>query len=360
MEAIDWTWLSLEWFSYELLFNDYEYRYKTLFYVSLIAPFVVFSLLILKGFFRFTFSRGGKVAITQVSAPWSLWFILKIIPDFMISLFVGLLFLALAGPQKSEEHAEQFSKGIDIMLVLDVSPSMDFKDFKPNRLEQVKRVAQNFIENRKTDRIGVIEFAGVAYSRTPLTTDKTALVEQVRDISLKDIEEEGTAIGNALALATFRMKNVESRSKIVILISDGESNAGNIDPETAALDAANYDIKLYTIGVGSNGKVLAGYQTITSFFGQSYQKPQYVNNTLDEKTLKKIAKIGEGEYFHAKNKKALEQVFEKINEYEKSEIRETHYKTYKNFYDIYLKLSLIPFFIWLFFKSTFITSALID
>lgn len=361
MSTVNWDWLDLEWLSQEKLFEYFEYERETFLYVGLWAPIAILILLFLKGIIQHYAFQSSKIATKRQNIPWSGLMVLKIIPNLLFGLFIAFLCIALAGPQKSEEQSEQWSEGIDIMLALDVSQSMDYKDFKPNRLEQVKQVALEFIEQRKHDRIGLVQFSGEAYSRTPLTTDQNVLMEEVKAISLKDIEAQGTAIGNALGLAAFRIKDAytKSKTKIIILISDGESNAGNLDPETAAKEAAKHGIKIYTIGVGKTGKVLAGYQTINSFFGKK-KVPQYVNNTLDEKMLRKLAEIGSGEYFHAKTADALKAIFKQIDEYEKTELLEDHYKTYKNYYDIYLKWAIIPFLLWLLMKSSFIMNATID
>src|SRR5690606_20444389 len=164
--------------------------------------------------------------------------------------FLIMLVIALARPQRSNERVEQFTEGIDIMLVLDISESMDLQDFTPNRLEAAKATAIEFINGRVGDRIGMVVFAGEAYSLAPLTNDYELLTDLVKEISFSMMEAKGTAIGSALASGTNRMKESESASKVMILLSDGESNAGNVDPLFAANLAAALDIKIYTIAMG--------------------------------------------------------------------------------------------------------------
>lgn len=276
----------------------------------------------------------------------------RLIPDILMILIVALVIVALARPQKSNEKQIQWTEGIDIMLVIDISQSMQIEDFVPNRLEAAKNVAKEFIDGRLQDRIGIVIFSGDAYSLSPLTTDYDLLKTYIDDINFEMIENRGTAIGSALAVATNRMTEMESKSKVCILLSDGDNTAGNIDPITAAKLAAAYSIKTYTIAIGKEGKVPFG----KDFFG----RPRMVENTMDETTLREIAKIGGGEFFRALDNEALENIFGLIDKYEKAEIQETKYKDTTDFYRNYLMWALMLLLVWMFLKSTFISNVLQD
>ena len=301
---------------------------------------------------RFYMNQKLPIALmkSQVSAnPINL---VRLVPDLLLALVFALVIIALARPQKTNEKVVQWTEGIDIMLVVDISQSMQIEDFKPNRLEAAKKVAEEFIDGRFQDRIGIVIFSGDAYSLSPLTTDYDLLKSYIKDIEFEMIENRGTAIGSALAVATNRMRESDSKSKVLILLSDGDNTAGNIDPITAAKLATAYDIKMYSIAIGKEGKVPFG----KDFFG----RPRMVDNTMDETTLREIAKIGEGEFFRVGDNKALENVFKLIDTYEKAEIQETRYKDTEDFYRNYLYWALVLFMLWMLTKSTFITNVLQD
>ena len=270
----------------------------------------------------------------------------------LFALMIALLIITLARPQTSNEKVEQWTEGIDIMLVIDISRSMQIMDFKPNRLEAAKSVAKEFIAGRFQDRIGIVIFSGDAYSLAPLTTDYKLLNTYLDEITFEKIEASGTAIGSALAVATNRMRESDSKSKVVILLSDGDNTAGNIDPITAAEISSAYDIKLYTIAIGKEGRVPTG----KDLFG----RVQMSNNTLDETTLRKIAEIGSGKFYRASDNKALEDVFKLIDQYEKAEIKETRFKDTTDYYQVYLKWAIVLFLTWLALKSTFMVNILKD
>lgn len=278
--------------------------------------------------------------------------LLRFIPEIILMVVMALLIVALARPQKTNEKVEQWTEGIDIMIALDISQSMQIEDFQPNRLEAAKDVARNFIKGRIQDRIGLVVFSGDAFSLAPLSTDYELLQSYLNEINFDMIENRGTAIGSALAVSTNRMRESESKSKVCILISDGENTAGNIDPITAAELAAGYDIKIYTIVVGKEGMVPFG----KDLFG----RPNMVPNTLDETTMRKIADIGGGEFFRVSDNQALRQVFAKIDQYEKAEIKETRFKDTSDYYHIYLMWAIVLYLLWLMTKSTFLANALQD
>ena len=278
--------------------------------------------------------------------------LLRFIPPILFYVVLALIIVALARPQSTNEQVEQWSEGIDIMLTIDISESMQIEDFKPNRLEAAKDVARNFVAGRFQDRIGLVVFSGDAFSRSPLTTDYELLNSYIDDISFDLIENRGTAIGSALAVSTNRLRESDSKSKVMILLSDGDNTAGNIDPITAAKLAQAYNIKIYTIAIGKEGKVPFG----TDFFG----RPRYVENTLDETNLREIAKIGNGNFYRVSDKAALEEVFNEIDALEKAEIKETRYKDTTDYYAIYLRWALVFLALWLLTKSTFISNAMTD
>jgi Ca-activated chloride channel family protein len=238
------------------------------------------------------------------------------------------------------------------MIALDISQSMQIEDFKPNRLQAAKDVARDFINGRKQDRIGLVVFSGDAFSLAPLTTDYDLLKNYLEDINFEMIESRGTAIGSALAVLTNRMRESDTKSKVGILISDGDNTAGNIDPITSAELAAAYGIKLYTIVVGKEGMVPYG----KDFFG----RPQMVENTVDETTMRKIAEIGTGEFFRVTDNEALVNVFKRIDQYEKAEIKENRFKDTSDFYFIYLRWAILFFLLWLLLKSSFLSNVLQD
>lgn len=277
---------------------------------------------------------------------------LRFVPIFLLVAASILLLAALARPQKTNEKVEQWTEGIDIMLVVDISESMTLMDFKPNRLEAAKNVARKFIKGRFQDRIGLVIFSGEAYSLAPLTTDYELLNYYIDEINFDQIQKRGTAIGSALAVSINRMRESDSKSKVVILLSDGENTAGNIDPITSAELANAFGIKVYTIAIGKEGKVPMS----TGVFGQT----RYIDNNLDETTLREIAKIGEGKFYRATNNRALEQVFATIDQYEKAEIKETRFKDTTDYYVVYLKWAILFFLVWLFSKSTFLSNVLQD
>ena len=346
-KAINESWLSLNWFSLTTLM-EYDWHNRLFLFALALIPL----LFIVKWLIQRSLGQKLNLALPKEQIKWTPSVLLRHIPNIILGLVVGLILVALARPQKTNEKVEQWTEGIDIMLVIDISESMQIEDFKPNRMEAAKEVAEKFIRGRFQDRIGIVIFSGDAYSLSPLTTDYDLLEAYLRDIDFDMIESRGTAIGSALAVATNRMRESNAKSKVIILLSDGDNTAGNIDPITAAELADAYNIKIYSVAVGKEGRVPFG----KDFFGQ----PNYIENTLDETTLRKIAEIGSGEFYRVSDNKALEQVFALIDQYEKAEIKETRYKDTTDFYYIYLKWAAILFLFWLILKSTFVSNILQD
>jgi Ca-activated chloride channel family protein len=338
---------SLYWFLPDT-FRSFDWENLWALHLLWIVPL----LLTLRKFIKFL-----KNPVLELSLPGSVaksnpWTYLRLIPGIFFMLSLLLMVIALARPQRTNEKVEQFTEGIDIMLVLDISESMDLQDFKPNRLEAAKETAIDFINGRFGDRIGMVIFSGEAYSLAPLTTDYVLLTDLVKDISFNMMDAKGTAIGSALAAGANRMRESDSNSKVMILLSDGENNAGNIDPVYAAQLAAALDIKIYSIAVGKDGPVPYG----TDFFG----RPQMIESYLDESTLREIAEIGGGRFFRASDGNALEQIFDQIDEMEKAEILENRYKETVDYYRAYMFWGMVFFFFWLGLKSTFLNNFLID
>lgn len=309
-------------------------------------------LMLFRKFVKFLKNPVLELSLPKRIAQNNPWTYLRLLPAAFFYLFLIMVVVALARPQRSNERVEQTTEGIDIMLVMDISESMDLQDFKPNRLESAKETAIEFINGRFGDRIGMVVFAGEAYSLAPLTNDYKLLTDLVDEIAFSMMEAKGTAIGSALAAGTNRMKESESPSKVMILLSDGESNAGNVDPLFAAQLASALGIKIYTIAMGKDGLVPYG----TDFFG----RPQMVESYLDETTLREIAKIGNGEFFRAADEGTLVSIFERIDNLEKTEIKENRYKETADYYRVYLFWGMILFFIWLGLKSSFLNNFLLD
>jgi Ca-activated chloride channel homolog len=233
---------------------------------------------------------------------------------------VAALITALARPQTSLSWQDVTTEGIDIVIALDISGSMLAEDFKPNRLEASKQVAMDFISERPYDRIGLVIYAGESFTQCPLTTDHDVLLNLFDDIQ-NGMIEDGTAIGMGLATSVSRLKDSEAISKVAILLTDGSNNRGSIPPVTAAEIAREFGIRVYTVGVGSNGTARTPMQ---DQFGRTVY--QNVPVKIDEKTLKEIAEIADGQYFRATNKKSLEKIYKEIDKLEKSKIEVTEYK----------------------------------
>ena len=244
---------------------------------------------------------------------------------------IALVFLitALARPRTVDVSTKtKTTSGIDIVMAIDVSASMLAKDLRPNRLDALKEVAADFIDGRPNDRIGLVEYAGEAYTKTPITSDKSIVKRALRDINYNSIIESGTAIGMGLATAVNRLKDSRAKSKVIILLTDGVNNSGFIDPKIASELAVEYGIKVYAIGLGTNGMALSpiGFNNNGSF---RYGRMQV---EIDETLLKEIAIETGGKYFRATNNDKLAEIYDEINKLEKTEIEETKYYNYDEKY----------------------------
>ena len=339
------NWFSLKWFTIEQL-TSFEWENHLYLYLLFLIPIFYLLRNILAN------KSSYEVTIPKRNLTTYKFSVLRFIPNILIIGSIILIILSVSRPQKSNEKIERFSEGIDIMLVIDISESMQIEDFTPNRLESAKSVAKDFINGRFQDRIGLVVFSGESYSRCPLTTDYILLNKYIEEINFDLISTRGTAIGSAIAIATNRMRESKSKTKILILLSDGDNTAGNIDPLTASEIAKAYGIKIYSIAIGKNGKVPFG----KDYFG----RPRYVENSLDEKNLRDIAKTTEGKFYRASDNKSLENIFREIDTFEKSEIKENRYKNTIDYYQYYLLWGIILFLTYLLLKSTYLNNIIKD
>ena len=243
---------------------------------------------------------------------------LRHLPYVLKIISATLLIIALARPQSSTNWEESTTEGIDIILTMDISGSMLAQDLKPDRLEASKNVAMDFISKRINDRVGLVIFAGESFTQCPLTTDHNVLINLFRDVK-SGMVDDGTAIGMGLATAVNRLKDSEAISKVIILLTDGVNNSGMIPPLTAAEIAEKFGIRVYTIGVGTEGVAPYPFQTP---FGIQYQD---VEVKIDEKTLQDIAILTDGKYFRATNNNSLKKIYKDIDALEKSKIEVTEF-----------------------------------
>ncbi|RMH80605.1 MAG: VWA domain-containing protein [Calditrichaeota bacterium] len=250
---------------------------------------------------------------------------------------LALLILGLARPQSGTRQQEVITEGIDIMLVLDVSSSMLAEDFKPkNRIEAAKAVAAEFISGRRNDPIGLVIFAGEAFTQCPLTLDYGVLLQILEKVQVAPREWDGTAIGNGIATAVARLKNGKAKSKVIILLTDGENNAGEIDPITAAQVAQTFDIRIYTIGAGTRGTAM--YPFDDPIFGRQYRP---VRVEIDEELLTRIAEITGGRYFRATDTAKLRRIYQEIGELEKTKIEVKEFTRYTELFVYYAGFGLL-------------------
>ena len=257
-----------------------------------------------------------QVSDTRVLAaqPKSIRIWLLHLPFVLRIAVITLISIALARPQLTNKWSSQSTEGIDIMMALDISGTMLAEDLRPNRLEAAKKVASDFVIARPNDQIGLVVFAGESFTQCPLTTDHAVLVNLFKSVEYGMVED-GTAIGLGLANAVNRMKDSETKSKVIILLTDGSNNRGDIDPQTAAEIAKTYGIRVYTIGVGSYGQARVPVQTP---IGKQYIT---MDNEFDETTLRSIAETTGGQYFRAKDNTSLKAIYDQIDQMEKTKLR---------------------------------------
>ena len=308
--------------------NHLASKYLLLLFIIL-PPVVYFSLKRRKASVIFPTVKFIKSAVKEAR-------IIKYMPLILRITALSFIIFALARPQHGRTYERVATKGIDIMLAIDVSGSMAAIDLQPkNRLQAAINVADEFIKERENDRIGLVAFAKYAYIQCPLTANHTILLGQLHNLHLGMIED-GTAIGLGLASAVNSLKGSKAKSKVVILLTDGRNNSGEIDPLTAGEIAAALGIKVYTIGVGSKSDVLFPYKV--PGMGTRYVK---IKSDVDEKTLRKIAEETGGLYFRADNTEALKNIYQKINNMEKTKIIVKKRTVYRELYAKYLVIALI-------------------
>ena len=312
----------------------FEFRDPLYLFLLFLIPLVVFWFL--KGqrrSARLKYSDVNLVKRLSKSLKQRLRPLLLLLRLLAITAFI----LALARPQSSSKEEEVLTEGVDIVLAMDVSSSMRSVDFKPNnRLEAAKSVAREFIKSRSNDRIGMVVFAGESFTQCPLTLDYGVLLTLLEDIKIADQDWDGTAIGMGLVNAVNRLKESKAKSKVIILLTDGVNNRGQVDPLTAAQIAKAYGIKIYTIGAGKEGTAM--YPMDDPFFGTRYVPMQV---EIDEKTLTQIANTTNGRYFRATDTERLKEIYEEISDLEKTQIEVKEYTQYEELFVYFLAVGLL-------------------
>ena len=284
--------------------------------------------------------RGRKPHLrVSTAAPWlkggtSPLAVLRHLTFVLRTVALVMIVIAIARPRSSTEIEKIDTEGIDIVLAMDVSTSMLARDFKPDRISAAKDIAIEFIAQRPSDRMGIVVFAGESYTQCPLTTDRATLINLMKEVQTGLIED-GTAIGNGLATAVARIKDSDAKSRVVILLTDGVNNSGEISPETAADIAKTFGVRVYTIGVGANG--MAPYPVMTPW-GPDVQQMQV---EIDEKLLQGIADLTGGRYFRATDNTKLSEIYAEINQMEKARTTIDSFPVYKELFGKYALVALI-------------------
>jgi Ca-activated chloride channel homolog len=286
--------------------------------------------------------NGFKVTPSLLARLKPILFVLRL-------LALSAIIVALARPQSTDvTNKTRKSRGIDIVMAIDVSGSMLARDLKPNRLEALKSVASEFVADRSNDRIGIVVYASEAYTKTPVTSDKGVVLDAIKSIKYDRVIQDGTAIGVGLATAINRIKDSDAKSKVIILLTDGVNNSGFIDPRMAAEIAKEYGIKVYTIGIGTNG--MAEFPASIAPNGQFNYQMMKVE--IDEDLMKEIAKTTDGVYFRATDNKSLEKIYDEIDELETSEVEELRFYNYDDKFRSLVILSFILLGIELILRKT--------
>ena len=287
--------------------------------------------LLLAGLYLYRELAGRRPHLrVSTSAPWmqgggSILAVLRHLPFALRTAALCLIIVALARPRSSSEIEKIDSEGIDIVLVMDVSTSMLARDFTPDRISAAKDIAIEFISQRPSDRMGIVVFAGESYTQCPLTTDRATLINLMKEVQT-DLIEDGTAIGNGLATAVARVMDSDAPSRVVILLTDGVNNSGEVAPQTAAEIAKTYGVRVYTIGVGANG--MAPYPVMTPW-GIEMQNRQV---EIDEDLLKDISEATGGRYFRATDNTKLAEIYSEINKMEKARTSVDSFPVYKELF----------------------------
>ena len=284
----------------------------------------------------------------STSVPWmqggrSFMSLLRHVPFLLRVFALVMIIIAIARPRSSQEMERVDTEGIDIILAMDVSTSMLARDFTPDRINASKDIAIEFIAQRPSDRMGIVVFAGESFTQCPLTTDRATLINMMKEVQT-DLIEDGTAIGNGLATAVARMKDSDAKSRVVILLTDGVNNRGEISPQMAAEIAKTYGVRVYTIGVGANG--MAPYPVMTPW-GVEVQN---VKVEIDEALLSEIADATGGRYFRATDNTKLAEIYSEINKMEKARTTVDSFSVYKELFGMYALLALLALLLELLFN----------
>ncbi|MHA7942583.1 vWA domain-containing protein [Formosa sp. 3Alg 14/1] len=332
------------------MFEGIEFLNKELFWLLLLLPLAilwyVFKQNKQNAELKMSSIKGFKVTNSWLPKLRHLLFALRL-------LALGLLITALARPRTVDVSSRtKTTKGIDIVMAIDVSASMLAKDLKPNRLEALKDVAADFIKERPNDRIGLVEYAGESFTRTPITSDKGIVIRSLNDIKYNNIIEGGTAIGMGLATSVNRLKDSKAKSKVIILLTDGVNNSGFIDPKIASEMAVEFGIKTYTIGLGSNGMALSPIGILPN---GSFQYGR-VQVEIDEALLEEIATVTGGKYFRATDNQKLEEIYKEINKLEKTDVEEFKFYNYEEKYRPLLLLAGMLLLLEILIRSTLFKS----
>jgi len=316
-------------------FFTFEWE-NSLFLYGLIWPFLLY-------FIKYLRQRGNQPRLElSLSVPLKqnrLSLVLSYVPMIIQILCISSLIIVAAGPYRVIKHQKKQVEGIDIALALDISSSMQTQDISPNRLETAKTMGTEFIRKRSHDPIALVAFAGAPYLASPITTDTAFLLHQLKQFQTKQIVEEGTALGDALGMCINQIRDSENPKKISILISDGNNTAGNLDPATSAELAKNFNIKVYTIAVGSL---------------------KASTDPVDESTLREIASITKGKFFRATNRQALQQIFQEIDKMEASIVKTVTWEEHISLSYLFAEISLILFFVSLWVRFSWISNSLED
>ncbi|WP_327019048.1 VWA domain-containing protein [Croceibacter atlanticus] len=308
------------------MLDNFVFENPQWFWLFLIMPVLIAWYIIKRGKqtaeLKISTIKGFKVKQSWLVNIRPLLFVLRL-------LALAFLITAMARPRTVDVSTKtKTTKGIDIVMAIDVSASMLARDLRPNRLEALKDVASEFIQGRPNDRIGIVLYAGESYTKTPITSDKSIVLGALNDVKFSEVLENGTAIGMGLATSVNRLKDSKALSKVIILLTDGVNNSGTIDPKLASELAVEYGIKTYTIGIGSNGMALSPIGIKSN--GQFQYGNQKVE--IDEDLLKQIANATGGQYFRATNNQKLEAIYEEINKLEKTEVEEFKFYNYKELF----------------------------
>lgn len=308
-----------------------NFLYPNILWLMAIIPLIVL-------YYIFVARRKASLIVSTIGGrraprPFRYW--LRPLPIVLRMVAVALFIVALARPVNITEERETTTDGIDIVMAMDISGSMLARDFTPDRLTSAKHLAAEFVANRRGDRIAVVAFAGEAFTQAPLTSDQ-AVVETMLSRLRSGVVEDGTAIGNGLATAVNRLRESGAKSKVVILLTDGVNNRGQISPLMAAEIARDMGIKVYTIGVGTRGR--APYPAVDMFGNQT---TVMADVEIDEELLREISSMTGGKYYRAVNDEALREIYAEINELETSKVQVTNYQTYEELFLMWVVLGLL-------------------